>query len=178
MSGKKVNVIEDELEVRGAGIYCIMPYEKTDDKKKALFKIGMATKSFYERIDNYHTYFPLGVYICAFLKNPTVPKTQTKATFYLQVEKYIMNALEKTDNAERIYSTARVKNANVDKKGQTEWFYTDELSIKNIFTEANELYGGELILYSIKDINKIYSKSIKKKPHYVGEVIYPTEKVK
>ena len=96
MSGKKITVLRDELKIKGSGLYCYMPFERLDKNKKAVFKIGLATNSFNQRLEQYHTYFPLGVYMCAFLENPPIPKklsskekeTPTKQ-HYLAIEKFI-----------------------------------------------------------------------------------------
>jgi hypothetical protein len=46
-----------------------MPYETLDMKNNAIFKIGM-TLNFKNRVEEYHTYFPNGVYHIAYLADP------------------------------------------------------------------------------------------------------------
>jgi hypothetical protein len=62
----KYTVIRDELKLTGGGLYCFMPFAKLDRHKKAVFKIGLAL-DLSNRTENYHTYFPNGVYMVAFL---------------------------------------------------------------------------------------------------------------
>jgi|LauGreDrversion4_2_1035121.scaffolds.fasta_scaffold2766330_1 hypothetical protein len=90
--GKKKNVIVDELGVRGGGCYCIMPYERLDNTGKCIFKIGMTAGSFQNRIETYHSYYPLGVYLVCFLKSPPVKGSgfRKKTTLYLHIERWIM----------------------------------------------------------------------------------------
>jgi len=40
---KKVTVVRDELDLKGGGLYCFLPFERIDKHKKAVFKIGLAT---------------------------------------------------------------------------------------------------------------------------------------
>lgn len=63
--GKKVTILNDELKIKGGGLYCYMPFEKLDKHKKAVFKIGLAI-DFNSRTEIYHTYYPNGVYMVAF----------------------------------------------------------------------------------------------------------------
>ena len=113
MSKKKKTIVRDELELKGGGLYCYMPFEHLDKHHKAVFKIGMAV-DFNKRTEQYHTYFPLGVYMIAFLEDPPIPRTTrrnktetpTKA-HYLKIEKFIFDLVDK-NGGERIYSTTRV----------------------------------------------------------------------
>lgn len=69
---EKMTIVEDVLNLKGkGGCYYLMPYESTDDSNKALFKIGMTT-DFSNRLKNYHTSFPEGVYFVAFLVDPPI----------------------------------------------------------------------------------------------------------
>lgn len=59
---KKGNALHDVLKIKGkSGIYCLLPYEQLYKQKKAVFKVGMTTRDFADRIEEYHTYYPLGV---------------------------------------------------------------------------------------------------------------------
>ena len=44
-----------------------LPHEWLDDRKKAIFQFGMTTQDFADRPENYHSYYPMGVYMCFFL---------------------------------------------------------------------------------------------------------------
>ena len=101
---RKYTVIEDELNIKGTGLYCIMPFEYLDENNKALFKIGLTTRSFKDRMENYHTSFPLGVYLVAFLKAPTAMRirrtgnTRTVTTlkaYYTAIEEAMIKLFKK-----------------------------------------------------------------------------------
>ena len=148
----------------------------------------MAT-NFNNRTEQYHTYYPLGVYFVAFLEEPRIPiKTRgknaiTKKEQFIKVENFIMDYLT-THKAVRIHSTTRTINQNANKEGQTEWFYTDEHLIHDAFFEANEKFGGDMELFVLEGTDKTTGKktSIKKQfkmdsqkvPHYTGQIIYKT----
>lgn len=186
---KKITVVRDELELKGGGLYCFMPFERIDKKKKAVFKIGLAT-NFNSRLEQYHTYFPNGVYMVAFLENPPLPKvlrskpkeTPTKQ-HYLAIEKFIFNNVVE-NGGKRLYSTTRVKNPNADKEGETEWVYTNEVIIHNAFLEAKKKYGGNLKLFYLEgidpntnkltSINELAKQLEDKTPNYTGKIIYYT----
>ena len=60
----KYTVANNELNLGGKnGLYCFLPYERLDDIKKAIFKCGMTTQDFADRLENY-TRTILWVYIC------------------------------------------------------------------------------------------------------------------
>jgi hypothetical protein len=185
-TGRKLTVIRDELNIQNGGIYCFMPFDRLDNKSKAVFKIGMSM-NFSSRAEQYHTYFPLGVYMIAFLENPTqrVTRSQpqlTKKEFFLKVERWIMDYIEK-NGGQRIYSTARVQNANVAKDGQTEWFYTSDSVIHEAFFEAEKKFNGTVHLFHLEGLDPVTNRftSIndnaaknEKYPHYTGKIIYKT----
>ena len=212
-TGKKMKVASDILNLKGkGGCYCIMPHERIDDNSKALFKIGMSL-DFTSRIDEYHTYFPEGVFHVAFLCDPTVeewsenekkewkekwmkatknkklqvtPKDVIKAMKtqkYKEIEKYIFEYVA-NNNGQRLHSTVNVRHPDpITKKGETEWFYTDDSLVHEAFTSAEEKYGGEKLLFSlggldpetgelIESINVIAEKKLKTLPHYSGSITY------
>ena len=110
--------MQDELNITGGGIYCYMPYERLDKFKKAVFKIGLAI-DFRSRTEQYNTYFPQGVYMVAFLIDPLIPKRLrgkkdvTKKSYYLTIEKFVLNYID-THGGKRILSSTRIKNINED----------------------------------------------------------------
>lgn len=170
----KHSVVQDELRIRGAGVYCIMPYEKKDEKGNCLFKIGMTAKSFKDRIEQYNSYYPLGVYLVAFLCNPNVRNNnaKTKKELYTIIERRVMDKIKERDGIQ-LHSTARVKNLNVEEKGETEFFYTSQSVIKNVFDEIQEEYGGDVSYFNLNNINRKAEASKRKKPNYVAEIVYP-----
>jgi hypothetical protein len=184
---KKYTIVRDELKLKGGGIYCYLPFGNIDKHHKAIFKVGMAM-NFNKRTEQYHTYFPLGVYMIAFLEEPPFVKTRskkenTKKEHYIKVEKFIMSYLTK-EGATRVYSTTRAQLLNDKKEGKTEWFYTNEDLIHEAFTEANKKFGGELKLFYLEgfdpetgkftSINEAHKEEEKQKPNYVGKIVYHT----
>jgi hypothetical protein len=197
-TGKKVTVIRDELQLKGGGLYCYMPFERLDKDKKAVFKIGMAI-DFNKRTEGYHTYFPEGVYMVAFLQNPPVPrdllrsytkekkakldkgKGSMKKIHYLNIEKFVLNYVD-THGGKRIHSTTRMKNLNEENKGETEWTYTSDDVVHEAFDEAHKKYGGTLHSYYLEgvdsdtnqftSINQIATEKERSKKSYVGKIIF------
>lgn len=185
-TGKKITVI-DELDIKGSGVYCFLPFEKLDKNKKAVFKIGIATRSFKNRVEQYHTYLPKGVYMVAFLVNPSNRRLRSKTEdltlkqLYLKIEKFIIKDIIE-NGGKRIYTTTRVKNPNERLEGETEWVYTNEEIIHNAFRKAHEEFKGELKLFNLEtynpqskkleSINDIAKENENKKPNYVGEIVF------
>lgn len=186
-TGKKISVVRDELNIKGAGLYCFLPYNRLDNHK-AVFKIGMTTTSFTNRLESYHTYFPNGVYMVAFLENPLIPKTlrsnqkgTPKTQHYLAIEKYTINYLV-NHGSKRIYSSTRIKNKNAYGEGETEWIYGNVETIHKAFQEAEKKYFGNLYLYYLEgldpntgkftSINQEADESESKKQIYTGKIIF------
>ena len=84
-TGKKWSVMRDELKITGGGLYAITPFSKLDEYGNTLFKIGLAT-TLHKRMEDYHTVFPMGMYICDVLENPTVKRGNTKTFKYKELE--------------------------------------------------------------------------------------------
>jgi T5orf172 domain len=65
---KKYTVCRMELKIKDLnGLYAFLPFECLDKNNKAVFKVGMTANDLQDRLENYHTYFPEGVYIVFFL---------------------------------------------------------------------------------------------------------------
>lgn len=171
----KHSVVHDELELHAGGLYCIMPYESKDKKSRCIFKIGMTSKTFRERIEQYNSYYPLGVYLVSFLQSPPVKGSnhRKKKTLYLEIERFIMDTI-KAKGGYQIRSTARVKNQNVANEGETEFFYTSEKVVRDSFKQAFNKYGGELHQYTLDEINERYDEHLANKPNYEATIVYPT----
>lgn len=155
---KKQTVVYDELGIRGGGIYAVMPFSKLDKNKNAVFKIGSAT-NFRKRIEEYHTYFPVGIYLVAFLKSPPVPRplrsnpkeTPTKS-HHFRIEQFIYDDIQKNGGIP-ISSTTRIQNMNASKEGKTEWIYTNDTTIHEAFLKAKQKFGGDVELYYLDGID-------------------------
>ena len=178
---RKYSVLKDDLNVKGGGLYCFLPFRNLDKFHKSVFKIGMALK-FSNRSEAYHTYYPLGVYYVAFLEEPRIPiKTRSKKAIptrkqYEEIEDFIMEYLKTEKHGYHITSTTRVQKKNELGEGQTEWIYTDENSIHDAFKEANKKFGGILHTYFLEGINKELEKEEENEPNYVGKIVFPTSK--
>ena len=185
---KKFTIVYDELQIKGGGLYCFLPYSNLDKHHKSILKIGI-TLNFRSRIEQYHTYFPNGVYMVAFLEEPTAPiktrskKGMTKKELYLKIETFIMDYMMKK-GAKQVFATTRIIKLNENNKGQTEWFYTDENLIHEAFTEAKKKFGGETHLFYLEgldpetgkftSINQAHKEEENQKPNYVGKIVYHT----
>jgi hypothetical protein len=182
MSRKKKLVLKDELDIKGGGIYCILPYERLNKEKKAVFKIGLAT-DFNKRMESYFTSYPLGFYYVAFLENPTAKRISRKngryeltiKEYYIKIEKLVIDTIIKNGGT-LITSTARVHHLNESMEGQTEWVYATENMILDAFDVANKKYGGILHKFHLKGINKIAKSNESNKPNYIAEIVYPLTK--
>ena len=139
-TGKKVSTTRDELGMKGGGCYAITPFVNFDSKGRTLFKIGKAD-TIWKRIDNYNGYFPTLVTIVAVIDSPRQVVEKGKkalklSSFYLAIERSIIEELNKLKNVEQVYSTGRVKQANTLKEGASEWFLCTTSDIHTAFTEA------------------------------------------
>lgn len=163
---RKLTVVED-LKIKTGGIYCFLPFERLDEHNCAVFKIGLSV-DFRNRIEQYHTYFGLGVYMVAFLEYKGDEK---KTRSQLQtIERYVFNHIKEAGGVP-IKSTTRVKNS-----GSTEWIYTNEKDIHDAFQSAwKHFQGYKKHLFTLKGINSEANKREKKQPNYVAEIVYPIE---
>ena len=183
----KFTVIRDELKLTGGGLYCFMPFAKLDRHKKAVFKIGLAL-DLSNRTENYHTYFPNGVYMVAFLNEiPTrkylrsMKKNMTTKELYLEIEKFIFNTVVE-NGGKRLHSTTRVKNRNESLEGQTEWVYCNEKDIHDAFAQAQLKFGGNLNVFYLEGVDPVTNKRTsindtakqadKHNPKYKGEIVF------
>jgi hypothetical protein len=174
------------------GLYAILPYEKLDREKKALFKVGLAD-DFDKRFESYHTYYPLGFYYKNLLANPTkhredftikakakdgkrpTPEEREKARigskvkYYKHIESEIFNDLEE-HGADRLKATTRIRNAD-DRGGDTEWFYTNEKTLDDAFKHAFKVYGGRNLENHLNHINRNATQN-KRNSTYTAEIHY------
>jgi hypothetical protein len=165
-TGKKHSVLKDELNITGPGLYAHTPYQKLDKKGRLPYKIGISS-NIVKRIDQYHTYFPEGVYITAALTNikgkfektrsktaaSKPKKVQTPKSLRLEIEKFVIDHIVANKSAHRLYSTARVNNANEEREGATEWILCTDVQIHEAFHEASDIYNGTEHLYYV-DVSK------------------------
>jgi hypothetical protein len=153
----KYTVVKDEEKIKDNCIYCILPFERLDENRKAVFKIGLTT-NIGKRIENYHSEFSLGVYLVAFLQYDT----KNRKTLG-EAERFIFKKIVENGGIQ-IKATTR--------KNGTEWFYTNIPTIHKAFREAQTKFGGENELNNLYHMNKKADTNEKKKPNYIGEIIY------
>jgi len=188
---KVIYDLEDfPLKKHEGGLYSILPYERLDKHKKALFKVGLAD-SFDKRFEQYHTYYPLGFYYKNLLASPNKlkdndkivgkdgkrpspeerekAKKSSKIKYYKKIEKRIFEDI-KNHGGQRLQTTTRIRNAD-ENGGDSEWFYTDEPTLDRAFTDAYKIYGGKNLESHLNNINKIANAN-KKKATYTAEINY------
>lgn len=161
---KKYNVSHDELFLKGNGLYCLLPFEKLDSNKKAVFKVGMTSQDVASRFENYHTYYPLGLYICFFLSYPRLKKGQDRMKLYKEMERKLITYLKETDAKMMLFPSRPSK--------RTEWFYTNYDDLQTSFRRVQAEYGGILHEFSLNGISKQYDTIMKNKNKYVGEIVF------
>jgi T5orf172 domain len=131
---KKYNVCHNELFLKGKnGLYCLLPFEKLDLDKKAIFKIGRTSQDVASRIENYHTYYPLGLYIVFFLAYPRIKKGQDRDKLHREMEKQLIINLKENRSRMMIFPSRPSK--------RSEWFYTNWISLQTAFRQVQAQYG-------------------------------------
>jgi hypothetical protein len=168
----KHNVLHDELKIKGkSGIYCFLPYEQLDKQKKAVFKIGMTSRDFTDRIEEYHTYYPLGVYMCLFLTfqgmKPVPKKDQRK--HFEKIEQDVFNAIQKHNGKRLKFPSRPGKKWDYN---NAEWVYASYDQIRQAFEDVQEEYSGTLYEYNLDGINAEYRKNMRNVPKYEAKIVY------
>jgi hypothetical protein len=163
---KKYNTCHDELFLKGkSGLYCLLPFERLDEKKGAVFKVGLTSRQdFASQIEQYHTYYPLGLYCVFFLACRRLKKGEDRGQFHRNMEKQLID-LKDAGGKMLVYPSRPSK--------RSEWFYTSVKDLKTAFTQVQAQYGGLLHEFHLDCINKRYDNDVKKiRNKYVGEIIY------
>ena len=181
-TGRKRNVLGDELRITGAGVYSMFPFSSLDRKKSGVMKVGESS-DLVKRTDTYHTYFPAGLYMLAFLTNIKGKrvlrgnKAPAPKAIRQEIELFIIQHI--VDNGgKRLYSTDRVRNPNRDLEGRTEWVYTNVPKLHEAFNEAGRVYNADVHLFYLEGLNPDTGKIESvlnppvKQPTYTGKVVY------
>ena len=147
----KYTVVKDDIKIKDNCIYCILPFERLDEKGNAVFKIGLTT-DIGNRIENYHSEFSLGVYLVSFLQFDTKNRKLLG-----EAEKFIFKKIQDCGGIQ-IKSTTRVKG--------TEWYYTNDPTLHKVFREAKKI-GGETEINNLKHINNIAKQNEGKKQNNI-----------
>jgi hypothetical protein len=180
LTGRAYNIAEDELFLKGlGGCYCFMPFNNIDKNNNAAFKIGM-TIDFINRIKQYHTYFPEGMYHIAFLVEPRLPdwkpektnqwkarnkfkkvddekkalKKARRTSHFKDVEKFLFNYIV-ANKGTRIHSTTKSQDVDIlTQEGVTEWVFCNEDLIHDAFRAADKKFeGGVLYNFYLKGLD-------------------------
>lgn len=198
MKYKVINDLDDfPVKAGDGGLYAILPYEKLNRNKKALFKVGLAD-NYDRRFESHHTYYPLGFYYKNLLLNPkkniadirkqtdeqfkkknqgqrptpaqrAALKKLTNIKNYLSAEKAVFAEIKEL-GGQQLRTTTRVRDAN-ETGGVSEWFYTNEKTLDKAFEKAHKDFGGKLLSTHLNDINS-KSASNKSSATYTGEIHY------
>ena len=165
------------------GLYGILFHETLNKQKKAIFKVGMAD-SYENRFENYHSYYPLGMYYSSLLVSPTKHKNEVKLDktqsdtakskqkqYYKYVEEYIFRKLVE-NGAERLRSTTRMPSAN-KYGGLTDFFYCNKKTLDGAFKKAHERFDGRLLNANLNHIEKQAAKN-KRGSQYTAQIHYTT----
>ena len=166
----KYTIANDELQLKGkSGVYCFLPYERLDKSKKSVFKCGMTSRDFTTRLENYHSFYPLGVYMCFFLTVPKLKRGQEKETVIREMEKSLFRCIDE-EGGKRLKFPSR---PTIKWDYNSEWFYTNFSVLDSAFEKISELYpGSKLYKYDDSDIEKNYKNNMKSKHKYVAEIVY------
>ena len=166
----KYTVANDELKLKGkSGLYCFLPYERLDKSKKAVFKCGMTTQDYANRLENYHSYYPMGVYMCYFLTAPRMKRGQDKETVIREMEKMLFAIIEE-EGGKRMKFPSR---PTMKWDFKSEWFYTTFSILDSAFKKVSNLYpGSKLIDFDDSEFDDNYKNNMKSKHKYVAEIVY------
>lgn len=139
---KKQNFLDTEGISRNSKIlYALTPYENKDDKGKLVYKCGMSYAAFASRLEQYYTSFPGDLIVLQVL---VLPKSFSKKELNAAESLLFKMLIQKggnTEPAKRIHNTTRVRKANADGLGQTEWLYGSEERLEEVFSALYEKYS-------------------------------------
>lgn len=189
MKYKVIYDIDDfHLKKNEGGMYAILPYERIDDKGKAMFKVGLAD-NYGKRFESYHTDYPAGFYYANLLASPTLEKKDfeikggrvspeerekrkktAQSKYYRHIEKQIFSDIQK-NGGKRYKTTTRVKGADEEGRGDSEWFYTNEKTIDTAFSNAYKVFGGKKLDNNLNNVNKEANKN-RRGATYTAEIHY------
>ena len=119
----------------------------------------MTTQEYASRIENYHTYYPMGLYLCFFLTPPKHKKGEDMTATIRQMETDLFIELKKEGGKMLKFETRP--------KGdfKSEWFYTSFSELDDAFETVYRKYEGSKIeRYNPSEINK--------KDKYIAEIVY------
>ena len=172
---RKDTVIHKELNIVGkSGVYCFLPYETLDRHGKAVFKIGMTTRDFADRIEDYHTYYPLGVYIVFLLtyegmrgfSRLTKAEKETKKKV---IEESVMEAIVEQGGKRMVFPSRPGGNGRAPR---SEWVYASYDEIEKAFDDIHAEHYGTLHKAHLGDINATYRRNKAARNTYEAKIIY------
>ena len=173
---RKNTVIHNELKIVGkSGIYCFLPYATLDKHGKAVFKIGMTTRDFADRIEDYHTYYPMGVYMVFMLTYEKMRgfsrlSAAEKKTKKKVLEEAVMHAVAEDFGGKRMQFHSRPGRTGVAPR--SEWVYASYEQIEQAFEKIQTEHGGTLHKGHLGDIDETYKLDKKAKNTYEAKILY------
>ena len=166
----KYTVANNELNLKNkCGLYCFLPYETLDHKKRAVFKCGLTTQEFAGRIENYHSYYPLGVYMCFFLSPARMKRNQDKNKTIREMEQILFQYIQ-DEGGKRLQFPSR---PTQKWDYSSEWFYTSFDELGAAFEKVSNLYpGSKLTKFDSSELDKNYKSNMKSLHKYVAKIVY------
>lgn len=161
----KYTVANDELNLKGkSGLYAFFPFEQLDIHRRGVFKIGLTTSEYSKRVEQYHTYLPMGVYYCFLLVAADIEDKKEQSKTIRSMENDLIKFLIKF-GAKNIITTTRLK--------ASEWYYTDFKTLEHAFEFVRDKYPkSKLKKFHPNDINSTGEKNMNAKNTYVGQIAY------
>lgn len=166
----KYTVANNELNLkRKSGLYCFLPYERLDKSKKGIFKCGKTTQEFAARIENYHSYYPLGVYMCFFLSPARMKKGQDKDKTIAEMERILFQKIQDVGGKRMQFPSRPTQKWDFS----SEWFYTSFRELNDAFEAVSDMYpGSKLQQFDSSEFDKNFKEIMKTKNKYVAEIVY------
>jgi hypothetical protein len=162
----KYSVARDDLHIpeKAEGLNAFTPF-RVNSNDRTIFKVGESS-GIIARLDGYHTQFPNYHYsaIMYDIKGISIPTARTRSAkipeatkaqkkkMRQEIERFISDHIKKL-KGKRLYSTARIRGAdpeNLERGGETEWFYTREHDLHSAWVEAAEKYNATYEIYLLK----------------------------
>lgn len=171
-----------DADFNDSGVYCFLPFDKLDKYKKGVFKIGNTGVGFQRRLSQYHTYYPNGVYVIAFIKisnkkNHLIPEN-IKHILNL-VESYVLKLIQEKNGVVIVNKKRKYKN------GETEWIYSSlhiidkcfhetALYFKTQYKNLHFIVDSSDVDKTIKQIEKDFKNTIKMKNKFIATYTFNT----
>ena len=123
----------------------------------------MTTQDFADRLENYHSYYPMGVYMCFFLSPARMKRGQDIEKTIREMEHLLFDCVEEAGGKRMKFPTRPSSKWDFS----SEWFYTSFSKLTDAFEKVHDAYpGSTLQQFNSSQINKNYKKKMKAKEKY------------